>query len=143
MDPLIGPLDMRWLATFCASGDYTPTYQGGTSGGSTTYTIQQGAWTRLGNMVFVTGTVAWTAASGTGDARISLPFVVANVANQNFTGSLRLSGITFANGSPEVLILPNTQYFIMQSPLTNASPTTVAVEAAATVVFNVAYRVEE
>lgn len=125
--------------TFYTSSTYTPTYTGGTTAGVTTYSVQQGAYTRIGNVIIVTGTVAWTAATGTGDARISLPFTSANVANQNFAGMLRLSGVTFAAGTPEVLILPNTQYFIMQSPATNAGPTTVAIEAAGTVVFTTTY----
>jgi hypothetical protein len=122
--------------------NYTPTYVGGTTAGATTYSVQQGQWWRFGPLVFVTGTVAWTAATGTGNARISLPFTCANVANQNFGGSLFISGVTFANGTPQILISPNTAYFIMTSPLTNAANTTVAVEAAGTVAFSVWYALE-
>jgi len=135
------PGGISGFTSFYETGTYTPTYLGGTTPGATTYSAQQGAWTRIGNIVFVTGTVAWTAATGTGDARISLPFTAINVANQNHTGSLWQAAVTFANGTPQMLISPNVAYFIMTSPLTNAANTTVAIEAAGIVVFPAAYRV--
>lgn len=124
------------------SNTYTPTYLGGSTAGTTTYSLQQGSYIRVGGLCVVTGTITWTNATGTGNAQISLPFLIPNVSNQNFTGAQRLSGVTFANGSVEVLLLPNTQFFIMQSPATNASPTSVAVETAGTILFTVAYFVE-
>lgn len=123
------------------TGTYTPTYLGGTTPGATTYTVQQGAWTRIGNMVFVTGTVQWSAATGTGNAQISLPFTAVNVANQNHSGALWIATVTFANGTPQILISPNTAYFIMTSPLTNAANTTVVIEASGVVAFTCHYRV--
>ena len=123
-------------------GAYAPTSEGSTTPGVTTYTTQQGSWVRLGPIVIVTGTVVWTAASGTGTALISLPSIVANVANQNFSGSARTVNVTFANSAPQVLILPNTAFFQLSSPLTNAAPAAVAVEAAGNIVFTVVYRAE-
>ena len=121
------------------AGTYTPTYQGGTTAGVTTYTTQQGAWTRVGNTVIVTGTVVWATATGTGDAQIVLPFTAANVANQNFAISIRTTAVTFASGTPQGQIAANTNYFTMQSPLTNAASTAVAVEAAGNVIFTAIY----
>ena len=62
--------------TFYQTSTYTPTYFGGTTAGATTYSFQQGKWTRIGNLIFVTGAVVWTAATGTGNACIALPVVV-------------------------------------------------------------------
>jgi len=126
--------------TFFSTGTYVPTYLGGTTAGATTYSVQQGAWTKIGDLVFVTGSLTWTAATGTGTAIISLPFTSANVANQNHGGSCWISSVTFANGTPLLLISPNTAVFSLFSPLTNAGNTAVAVEAAGTMVFTVAYR---
>ena len=133
-----------WFLPFTAAnvGTYTPTYTGGTTPGTTTYSVQQGAWVRFGPCVLVTGTVVWTAATGTGDARISLPFTAGNVSNQNFSGSVRNVNVTFANSTPQALIQANTDYFILQSPATNAASTTVAVEAAGNIVFSVWYLIE-
>lgn len=133
-----------WFLPFTAGniGTYTPTYLGSTAAGTTTYSVQQGAWVRVGPIVFVTGTVVWTAATGTGNAQISLPFASANTSNQNFSGSVRTVNVTFANSTPQILIQPNTAFFILQSPLTNAASTTVQMEAAGNIVFSVWYFVE-
>jgi len=127
--------------TFYATGTYTPTYEGSTTPGVTTYTLQSGAWTRLGNVVIATGTVVWTAATGTGVAKISLPFATANVTNQNLSGSVRIDSVTFANSTPQVLITPNVAFFTLTSPLTNAASTNVAMEAAGNIIFTITYLV--
>lgn len=127
--------------TFYESGSYTPTYLGSTAAGVTTYTTQFGAWWRIGSLVVATGTVVWTAATGTGNAQISLPFTVANVVNQNFSGGVRTVNVTFANSTPQILIQPNTNFFLLQSPLTNAASTNVAMEAAGNIVFTVAFAI--
>jgi hypothetical protein len=133
---MIGPLDMRWLATFCATDTYTPTYLGGITPGATTYTFQDGAWVRLGNQLTVRGQVNWSAATGTGNAQFSLPFAP---GSGNFTGALYLNGITFANSAPEILLSAGNTYFTMGSPLTNAAPTIVQIEAAGSAVFTITY----
>ena len=115
---------------------YTPTYLGGTTAGVTTYTFQNAAWTRKGNEITVRGQVVWTAATGTGNAQISLPFAP---GTGNFAGSLYLSGVTFANSAPELLTSAGNTFFTMGSPLTNAAPTIVAIEAAGNITFTVTY----
>lgn len=122
-----------------SKSSYTPTYTGSTSAGTTTYSVQQGSWVRIGKLLIVTGTIVWTAATGTGDARISLPTGTANVADQNFAVALRTVGVTFANGTPQGQIAAGTAYFTMLSPLTNAASTTVQMEAAGNVIFTAVY----
>lgn len=116
-------------------GSYTPTYNGSTPG-TTTYTFQDGTYTRIGNAIVVRGQINWTAATGTGDARVSLPFAP---GTGNFTGSLWLIGITFAAGTPEMRLSAGNTFFTMISPATNAGGTVVAVEAVGTVIWTVAY----
>lgn len=123
-------------------GTYVPTYLGGTTAGVTTYTTQQGGWTQIGKTVLVTGTLVWTNATGTGNAQISLPFTSANVSNQNYSGSVRVVNVTFANSSPQILLSANAAIFILQSPLTNAAATTVAMEAAGNIVFSLFYFID-
>jgi len=127
------------FSQFYDVGTYVPTYLGATTPGVTTYTTQQGAWIRIGAAIFVTGTVVWTAATGTGSAIISLPFAPVNITDQNYSGSVRTVNVTFANNAPQILIVPNAATFILQSPLTNAASTTVVVEAAGNIVFSVFY----
>src|SRR5262245_2960870 len=65
-------------STFYAAAAYTPTYLGETTPGATTYTTQEGSYIRVGNLVLARGRVTWTAATGTGNATISLPFTAAS-----------------------------------------------------------------
>ena len=125
--------------TFYETSTYTPTYQGSVTGGATTYSLQVGSWVRIGKVMIVTGSLTWTAATGTGDARVSLPVAPENVANQNFSLSLRITGVTFANSTPQGQILPATAYFTMHSPITNGASTVVGMEAAGTVIFTATY----
>jgi hypothetical protein len=121
---------------------YTPTYEGGTTPGATTYSVQVGAYIREGNKVTATGTLIWTAATGTGNARVSLPIAAANVTDQDYSGGLDLVSVTFANSTPTIELIYNTAYFQMRSPLTNAGGTLVQMEAAGTIIFTVTYFVE-
>ena len=125
--------------TFYATGTYVPTYAGGTTAGATTYTTQFGAWTRIGNVVIATGTVVWTAATGTGNAQFSLPFTTANVTDQFFSGGCRTVNVTFTNSAPQVRFVNNSAFFILESPLTNAASAIVQMEAAGNVIFTVTY----
>lgn len=122
------------------SGSYTPTYEGGTTPGSTTYTFQGGNYFIIGNIIVVTGQINWSAATGTGDARISVPFALAG--SLNFSGSLRLSGVTYANDTPQLLLSPGTLYFVMDSPATNAAGNRVQIENnSGSVVWTIIYAI--
>lgn len=58
-------------------GIWTPVIIGVTSAGVGTYLIQQGVYTKIGNLVTVAGYITWSAHTGTGETRISgLPFTV-------------------------------------------------------------------
>lgn len=58
-----------------SSGTFTPVVIGSTAAGTGTYTTQSGTYIKIGNMIYVTIALVWTAHTGTGDLRISgLPF---------------------------------------------------------------------
>lgn len=58
-----------------STGTYSPTIRGASTPGTTTYSSQVGSYTRIGNLVFVTGSVVWTAATGIGQLLLgSLPY---------------------------------------------------------------------
>lgn len=122
--------------TYTPLTSYTPTYLGGTTAGVTTYSLQSGAYLQIGPLVIVRGQVVWTAATGTGNAQVSLPFAP---GAGNYAGSLVLSAVTFANSAPELLVSAGNTFFVMQSPLTNAAAATVQMEAAGNITFTVAY----
>lgn len=77
---------------------FTPTISGTTVAGVGTYTTQAGFYTRIGNMVFLTVNLVWTAHTGTGSMLITgLPFTVRNTANYVPAGVL--NEINFALGA--------------------------------------------
>lgn len=62
-----------------ATGTFTPTAVGSGTAGTTTYSTQNGYYTRIGNLVFLQGHVAFTAATGSGDLTLGgFPFVIKN-----------------------------------------------------------------
>lgn len=76
----------------CDNGSWTPTLIGSTTAGTTSYTTQQGYYTKIGSLVFITGTIVITAATGTGNATIgALPFTIRNQANGSVTGNVLLA----------------------------------------------------
>lgn len=121
-----------------AKGTYAPTYLGGTTAGTTTYAAdgQVGHYTRIGRLVFFYGRVQWTAATGTGNAQISLPFTPTNVTNLGGSVAIDTNTVTFANSAPQGLLQANAAFFLMRSPLTNAGSAVVQMEAAGIVNFS-------
>lgn len=122
---------------FYLEGTYVPIYTGGTTAGVTTYAAngQVGYWTRIGRLVYFRGRIEWTAATGTGNAQISLPFTTLNVTNLGGAIALDTNTVTFANSAPQGLLQANTAFFLMRSPLTNAGSAIVQMEAAGIVNF--------
>lgn len=120
---------------FQATNTYVPTYGGGVTAGVTTYTTQTGAYVQIGPLVFVWGQVVWTAATGTGNAQISLPITPSVVS---VLGNVRCQAVTFAAGAPEPLIVGS--FLELRSPASNAATTPVAVEAAGDIIFSIAYQ---
>jgi len=78
-------------------GTWTPSYAGTTGAGSFTYDIREAYYTKIGNVVTVTGRLRTDTASGaTGNALIDgLPFTPTNVTNagSNGCGSLGQTGV--------------------------------------------------
>jgi len=78
-------------------GTFTPTLTGASVAGTTTYTAQNGYYTKIGNVVFVYATIVITAATGTGDLLFgALPFTVKNDTNNIPIGSLSMNASGFA-----------------------------------------------
>lgn len=115
---------------------YTPTYLGASTAGTTTYSTQVGWYTRFGRRVDFNGRVIWTNATGTGTAIVSIPFTSDATANMRHTVGVYTTNVTFANGSVQAHIAPNTAFFVMLSPATNAAGTAIAVETAGDIIFS-------
>ncbi len=87
-------------------GSWTPTIIGVTTGGTGTYTSQVGRYSRIGQRVFYSCAVSWTAHTGTGFMRVSgLPYACSNTANNFYFASIGASLLTFTGqlcAAPEV-----------------------------------------
>ena len=128
--PYLEPYLLSLRSGYVAATAYTPTYTGGTTAGTTTYNNQVGYYVRIAEVVYFTAFVGWTAATGTGDARVSLPLTAKNVASLRYTCAVRTDTVTFAASAPQGLIQPNTAYVTLYSPVSNGGSTAVAIEAA-------------
>ncbi len=83
------------IANYADNGTWTPTLTGGSAAGTTTYTIQNGYYTRIGNMVFATARITYTAATGTGNLILGgLPFTIKNQTNYAPPGTARIDGLS-------------------------------------------------
>jgi len=122
-------------------GGFSPALQGTDGNGTTTYTKQIGRFTRVGNIVFVEGYIAWSATTAAGAPRIGgLPFPVLNAADlyvpftmvpDNFTFAGKLEGIAFA-------AVDYISLFVSQ---TGAALTPAAMDTAAGIRFSGVYMV--
>lgn len=118
-------------------GTWTPTYTGRTAAGTTTYTSQNGWYVRDGKMVHFGGTVAWSNATGTGQAAINLPFTAAFDAVVN----LYYSNHVFGSGKEGKLYLNASAGFVglYASDPAGGGGTSVAVDSAGEIRFTGSY----
>ena len=92
-------------------GTFTPVVIGTTTAGTATYGAQKGVYTKIGNVVYITICINWSAGDGTGNLRLSgLPFTTRNdsVLFNSFSiglqTNLTLPASTYLGG----ITLPNT-----------------------------------
>ncbi|MDZ0793430.1 right-handed parallel beta-helix repeat-containing protein [Klebsiella quasipneumoniae] len=72
-----------------SEGTFSPTVAGGTTGGTGTYTNQYGKYTKIGNIVHFTLSVAWSAHTGVGPILINnLPFAASADNNQTINAAI-------------------------------------------------------
>lgn len=117
-------------------GTFTPTVSGSTSAGAGTYSVQQGRYTKVGNVVFVTAVMTWSAHTGTGNMRLTgLPFTILNVAGLDSPLSIQVNSVALtANNVAQVTVKPNTTYAeVLQYPVGGGTVADVPIDTAATI----------
>lgn len=89
----------------------TPVASGASTAGSGTYSQQLGLWARYGNAVHFTLYIYWTAHTGTGQIRISLPFT-SNASAPPVSCTIDVAGgaLLTSDAVFKALISPNTNY---------------------------------
>jgi hypothetical protein len=85
-------------------GTWTPIIIGSTTAGTGTYTLQSGNYTRIGNLVFLSGRVTWTAHTGTGNMLLgTLPFTSRNISNYISDAVINTANVTTPAGVISVI----------------------------------------
>lgn len=116
-------------------GSWTPVITGSTVAGVGTYTTQTGFYTRIGNLVFLSGTVTWTAHTGTGNMTITgLPFTSRNVAGYHYDLIAILSSIVLPAGVVEINaeIGANTTTVVLEATRNNNTNLPVGMDTSGT-----------
>lgn len=120
-----------------SSGTFVPVLGGGTITGAGTYTTQSGTYTRIGNLVFFTIDLAWSAHTGTGTMLISgLPFTPTQLA----TCPLSFSTLTFS-GVPVGKISPGSSIVELVYATSGGAVTGIAMDTTASFTFSGVYQV--
>ena len=136
------------LSTYVAWTSWTPTIRGNTTAGVTTHTIQVGTYSRIGNIVCVNFTVAYTAATGTGTIIIGgLPLAISSFSANHFPiGSIILNsaGTAWPVGTTKLNIVGlqgTTDMFIQGVGNGVAAANVQLANTATTLIGSLVYRV--
>lgn len=130
---------------FYGEGTYTPEYYGGTTAGAATWSANYptGWWVRVGALVHVWGSLAWTAHSGTGEGRISLPFVHVNPGPlRDIPVLLRISSTGITNTVPQGLCRAGQSYWRLESVTGSGAAAVQNVLSAGNIAFALSYQTE-
>jgi hypothetical protein len=95
-------------------GTFEPTVRGSTTVGSATYTVQQGSYTKIGNVVYWQVRLAYTGHTGTGNMQIPFPFTSSNryaAGNYSYRDALTVP----ASEDLKVYIPPSATYIGLYS----------------------------
>lgn len=122
---------------------WTPTIVGQTSPGVGTYTIQNGLYTRIGNIIFIQGQITWTAHTGTGNLLIgNLPFACRNSTNYNPEGIVNTESMTLPGGANRTSVgsaQPGLTTMQVSVPVNNAANSPVQMQASGTIHMTLTY----
>jgi hypothetical protein len=123
-------------------GTFTPTVIGTSTAGTASYSVQNSAYTKIGNLVYFQLFVIWTGGTGTGDLRIAgLPFTVKS--NQVYP-AISLSYVTnitlAANSTPTALLdSSTTQIYFYQIPSGGGTNLAITYDAAGSIILAGSY----
>jgi hypothetical protein len=122
---------------------WTPTVSGSTSAGTGTYTIQVGYYSQVGNLIFATAQIVWTAHTGTGNLLVTnLPFACRNLANYNPESIVNTINIALPGGTSRTAIgsmQANTTIIDVQVTQNSGDNSPVALSATGEIHISIVY----
>ena len=122
-------------------GTFTPTIVGSTTAGTGTYSVQVGRYTKIGDRVFFTVKVTWSAHTGTGNLRIAgLPFTSSLTPDVIAILSVMVSNLTFSNQLSAYVVNSSTQAEL-RTFATGAASVAVTMDTAAQIEISGHYQV--
>lgn len=131
------------MTDYLTGASFSPTVSGSTSAGTATYTLQFGIYSQVGNILFVTAEIIWTAHTGTGNLLITnLPFNARNLANYNPEGIVNTVSIPLpgsANRTSIGSIQNGTNVVNVEVSQNNAANSPVALSVTGEVHLNIIY----
>ena len=117
-------------------GTFTPTIFGGSTSGSTTYTNQSGAYTKIGRVVYFSIDVGWSAQTGTGALNMGgLPFTANSTNSQcNYSSSNLTLGTNYFSSLAQINAnTTNINFYV--TPISGGALDVVAVDSSARIWF--------
>jgi hypothetical protein len=99
-------------------GTWTPTIQGGSSAGTTTYSSQQGFYIKIGKLVICTADLAASATTGTGQLQIGgLPFT--SLTNYQGAVPVMVEAYNWSGGSYMQLYMGSSRTYLVPYTMTD------------------------
>jgi len=125
-------------------GTFTPTIKGSTTAGTGTYTVQQGTYTKIGNLVTINVWLNWSGHTGTGDMLLAnFPFTSISTTNYRASGTFGwIENLSLtANNLATMAITPSsTEASVTQYPVGGGAATSVPIDTSANIHFSMTYQ---
>ena len=121
-------------------GTFTPTVQGVSSSGTATYSVQLGAYTKIGNLVYINVYLSYTSGTGTGQLRVAnLPFTSAG--SYIPVASIYLDNIAYTANSFVQAVMNSSATTVDYYLVNGGASSGVSYDAAGVLIFSLTYRV--
>jgi len=124
-------------------GTWTPTISYTSSDGNLSYATQVGRYTKVGNLVTITGQVVFSETTASGSVRIaSLPFTSVNVSNYRSSGGVYFDNMAGTTNAGYGRIAENSTLFVMTYADSGGQGGLTATQtaASATIQFSITYQ---
>jgi hypothetical protein len=108
-----GNLAVSGVTSTAVSTAYTPTIVGASSVGATTYTTQTGVFSQVANTITAAFNMAWSAITGTGTVKVTLPTITTTQAAQHLPVSALYGVYASAVGANYLYVPAGANYGLL------------------------------
>lgn len=131
------------VTAFDSGGVYTPIITGGTgTEGTGTYTTQTGYYVLNGKLCTVYANIAWTAHTGSGQLRLTLPFATKSRSGLNFPGTSLVSNITFTGTFIGTYAASGQSFALFSQNATGVPASNVVMNASGSITIALTYEIQ-